>query len=68
MVLTTLAEHTLPFTFAPVMVKLAQTLATDKVALSGLKLSRTAAAWIGIYIFGEDHFPSTSTRVLTMVV
>lgn len=38
MVLATLAEYSLPFTFAPVMVNLAQVLAEDKVALSGLKL------------------------------
>ncbi|XP_060757484.1 ATP-dependent DNA helicase Q5 isoform X3 [Neoarius graeffei] len=38
MVLATLAEYSLPFTFAPVMVNLAQVLAEDKVAFSGLKL------------------------------
>ena len=41
MVLATLAKHSLPFTFAPVMVNKAQALAEDKVALSGLKLSLT---------------------------
>lgn len=63
MVLATLAEHSLPFTFAPVMVKLAQTLATDKVALSGLKLSRTAAAYKMVhglgFTFSERIFSNT---------
>ena len=45
MVLATLAEHSLPLTFAPVMVNQAQALAEDKVAQSGLKLSRTSAAY-----------------------
>jgi len=52
MVLATLAEHSLPFTFAPVMVKLAQALASDKVALSGLKLSRTSAAYKMVHGLG----------------
>ncbi|XP_073727804.1 uncharacterized protein [Misgurnus anguillicaudatus] len=63
MVLATLAEHSLPFTFAPVMVKLAQTLAADKVALSGLKLSRTAAAYKVVhglrFTFSERIFSNT---------
>ncbi|KAL0978791.1 hypothetical protein UPYG_G00175240 [Umbra pygmaea] len=63
MVLATLAEHSLPFTFAPVIVKLAQTLATDKVALSGLKLSRTAAAYKMVhglgFTFSERIFSNT---------
>ncbi|TNN38083.1 hypothetical protein EYF80_051751 [Liparis tanakae] len=50
MVLATLAEHSLPF--APVMVKLAQALASDKVALSGLKLSRTSAAYKMVHGLG----------------
>lgn len=45
MVLASLAEHSLPFTMAPVIVDLAQTLAEDKVALSRMKLSRTTAKY-----------------------
>lgn len=59
MVLATLAEHSLPFTFALVMVKLAQVLAADK-ALSGLRLSRTSAAYKMVhglgYTFSERIF------------
>ncbi|KAK5932035.1 hypothetical protein CgunFtcFv8_003771 [Champsocephalus gunnari] len=45
MVLGTLAEHSIPFSKAPVIVKLAQTLSLDKPALQGMKLSRTAASY-----------------------
>lgn len=45
MVLGTLAEHSLPFKMAPIIVNLAQTLAWDKVALSHMKLSQTAAKY-----------------------
>lgn len=44
MVLGVLAERSLPFSIAPVIVELAQTLALDREALQGMKLSRTAAA------------------------
>lgn len=55
MVLGTLAEHSIPFSMAPVIVGLAQTLSLDKVALQGIKLSRTAASYkmvhgLGIYL------------------
>ena len=55
MVLGTLAEHSVPFSMAPVIVELAQTLALDKPALQRMKLSRTAASYkmvhgLGIYI------------------
>ena len=63
MVLATLAEHSLPFTFAPVMVNLAQVLAEDKVALSGLKLSRTSAVYKMVhglgFTFSERIFCNT---------
>lgn len=52
MVLATLSEHSLPFSLAPVMVNLAQALATDKVALSQLKLSRTSAAYKMVHGLG----------------
>lgn len=52
MVLATLAEHSLPFKFAPVMVNLSQALALDKVALSTLKLSRTSAAYKMVHGLG----------------
>ena len=45
MVLATLAEHSLPFTMAPVMVDVARSLAMDKVALSKMKLTRTTASY-----------------------
>lgn len=70
MVLGTLAEHSLPFTFAPVMVKLAQALAADKVALSGLRLSRTSAAYKMVhglgYTFSERIFNKDVCRSLDM--
>lgn len=63
MVLGTLAEHSLHFTFAPVMVKLAQALAADKVALSGLRLSCTSAAYKMVHglgnTFSERIFSNT---------
>lgn len=60
MVLATLAEHSLPFTFAPVMVKLAQALASDKIALSGVKLSRKTAR--------KRHMAKQRKRVLEGLV
>lgn len=52
MVLATLAEHSLSFSLTPVIVNLAQTLATDKVALSQLKLSRTSAVYKMVHGLG----------------
>lgn len=45
MVIGVLAEHSLPFAIAPVIVELVQNLAIDKVALERMKLSRTAASY-----------------------
>ncbi|KAI4815110.1 hypothetical protein KUCAC02_005273 [Chaenocephalus aceratus] len=45
MVLGTLVEHSIPFSRAPVIVELAQTLSLDKPALQGMKLSRTTASY-----------------------
>ncbi|XP_029624602.1 uncharacterized protein LOC115203766 isoform X2 [Salmo trutta] len=45
MVLGVLAEHSLSFTIAPVIVELAQNLAIDKVALERMKLSTTVASY-----------------------
>ncbi|XP_073710036.1 uncharacterized protein [Misgurnus anguillicaudatus] len=61
MVLGTLAEHSLPFTMAPVIVDLAQTLAKDKVALSGMKLSRTSAKYKMVHGLGK----TLSDRILS---
>ncbi|XP_055031854.2 uncharacterized protein [Misgurnus anguillicaudatus] len=61
MVLGTLAEHSLPFTMAPVIVELAQTLAKDKVALSGMKLSRTSAKYKMVHGLGKTF----SDRILS---
>lgn len=65
MVLGVIAEHSLPFAIAPVIVELAQTLALDKVGLQGMKLSRTAASYkmvhgLGIFIFLVFYSFSTS--------
>ncbi|KAK5852440.1 hypothetical protein PBY51_023909 [Eleginops maclovinus] len=58
-----MAEHSLPFSFTPVMVNLAQELAKDKVALSRLKLSRTSAAYKMVhglgFTFSERIFTHT---------
>lgn len=61
MVLGTLAEHSVSFSMAPVIVELAQTLALDKPALQGIKLLRTAASYkmvhgLGIYIFFLTYY------------
>ncbi|GBM00127.1 hypothetical protein AVEN_176375-1 [Araneus ventricosus] len=40
------AENSLPFSLAPKLVELCQTLAKDRPALSKLKMERTAAAYI----------------------
>lgn len=61
MVLATLAEHSLPFKFAPVMVNLSQALALDKVALSALKLSRTSATYKMVHGLGFTF----SERIIT---
>ena len=58
MVLGTLAEHSLPFSVAPVIVELAQTLAEDKLALQGMKLSRTAASYKMVHGMGNYLFIS----------
>lgn len=60
MVLGTLAEHSLPFTMAPVIVNLAQTLAEDKVALSRM-LSRTSAKYKMVHGLGKTF----SDRILS---
>ena len=53
MVLGMLAENSLSFAVAPVIVELAQTLALDKVALQGIKLSRTAASYKMVHGLGQ---------------
>lgn len=63
MVLGTLAEHSLPFTMAPVIVTLAQTLAQDKVALSRMKLSRTAAKYKMVHGMGKTF----SDRIISNI-
>lgn len=45
MVIGVLAEHSLPFAIAPVIVELAQNLAIDKVALERMKLSTTVTSY-----------------------
>lgn len=63
MVLGAIAEHSLPLTMAPVLVELAQNLATDKVALSGMKLSRTAATYKMVYGLGRTFSERTFTNI-----
>lgn len=69
MVLGTLAEHSIPFSKAPVIVELAQILSLDKPALQGMKLSRTAASYkmihgLGIYIFFLTYYFSVLISIL----
>lgn len=52
MVLATVAEHSIPFPITPVIVNLAKELATDKVASSQVKLSRTSAAYKMVHGLG----------------
>ncbi|KAI4821042.1 hypothetical protein KUCAC02_028994 [Chaenocephalus aceratus] len=67
MVLGTLAEHSIPFSKAPVIVELAQTLSLDKPALQGMKLSRTAASYKMIH--GLDKSTSNNNKkILSMLV
>ncbi len=70
MVLATIAEYSLPLSAAPVIVKLAQTLALDKPALGGMKLSRTAASYKMVqglgHIFSERTFESTRTSLFSL--
>ena len=61
MVLGTLAEHSLPFIMAPVIVNLARMLAEDKVALSHMKLSRTSAQYKMVHGLGKTF----SDRILS---
>lgn len=62
MVLGTIAEHSLPLSIAPVIRELAETLALDKPALAGMKLSRTAASYKMVqglgHTFSERTFES----------
>ncbi|KAJ4929460.1 hypothetical protein JOQ06_005068 [Pogonophryne albipinna] len=59
MVLGTLAEHSIPFSMAPVIVELAQTLSLDKPALQGMKLSRTTASYKMIHGLGRTYSERT---------
>ncbi|CAL8239607.1 unnamed protein product [Gadus morhua 'NCC'] len=61
MVLGTLAEHSLPFIMAPVIVNLARMLAEDKVAPSRMKLSRTSAQYKMVHGLGKTF----SDRILS---
>ena len=63
MVLGVLAEHSLPFTMAPVLVELAQTLALDKVALNSMKLSRTAATYKMVHGLGRTFSERTFSNL-----
>ncbi|XP_034534682.1 uncharacterized protein LOC117809115 [Notolabrus celidotus] len=63
MVLGVIAEHSLPFAVAPVIVKLAQTLALDKVGLQGMKLSRTAASYKMIHGLGRTYSERTFSNL-----
>ena len=45
LVLSTVAEHSLPFTMVPVMINLAQELSKDSRALSRLSVDRTSASY-----------------------
>lgn len=69
MVLGTLAEHSIPFSKAPVIVELAQILSLDKTALQGMKMTRTAASYkmihgLGIYIFFLSYYFSVLIYIL----
>ncbi|CAL8403337.1 unnamed protein product [Arctogadus glacialis] len=59
MILAYIAEHSLPLSIAPDLVELTQKLSTDKVALSSVKLSRTAASYKMVH--GLDHTLSERT-------
>ncbi|KAL2102116.1 hypothetical protein ACEWY4_001284 [Coilia grayii] len=63
MVLGTLAEHSIPFSMAPVIVELAQTLSLDKPALQGMKLSRTAASYKMIHGLGRTYSERTFSNM-----
>lgn len=63
MVLGVLAERSLPFSIAPVILELAQTLVLDKVALQGMKLSRTAAAYKMVHGFGRTYAERTFSNL-----
>lgn len=63
MVLAVLPENSLSFSVAPVIVELAQTLAMDKVALQGIKLSHTVTSYKMVHgqgqTFSERVFSNT---------
>ena len=52
MVLSTIAEHSLPLSLAPVLVELSRALAQDKTALDGIQLSRTSASYKMVHGLG----------------
>ena len=69
MVLGTLAEHSIPFSKAPINVELARPFSLDKPALQGMKLSQTAASYkmihgLGIYIFFLTYYFSVLISIL----
>ncbi|XP_057702842.1 oocyte zinc finger protein XlCOF6-like [Corythoichthys intestinalis] len=63
MVLGTLAEHSIPFSMAPVIVELAQTLSLDKPALQGMKLSQTAGSYKMIH--GLDYAGNVTEKTFS---
>ncbi|XP_034144344.1 uncharacterized protein LOC109616948 isoform X1 [Esox lucius] len=63
MVLGTLAEHSMPFSKAPVIVELSQTLSLDKPALQGIKLSRTAVSYEMIHGLGQTYSERTFSNM-----
>ncbi|KAJ4940452.1 hypothetical protein JOQ06_026755 [Pogonophryne albipinna] len=63
MVLAVIAEHSLPLSTAPVLVELSQQLAADKIALSRMKLSRTAASYKMVHGLGHTFSERTLSNL-----
>ncbi|KAJ4925581.1 hypothetical protein JOQ06_018307 [Pogonophryne albipinna] len=74
MVLAVIAEHSLPLSTAPVLVELSQQLAADKIALSRMKLSQTAASYAWCMVWAthslnvDESTSSSNKKVLAMLV
>ena len=61
----TISEHSMPFTYAPILVDLAKELASDPKALSQLSLDRRTASYKTTYGMGECYRERLVTNLKT---
>jgi hypothetical protein len=65
MVLGVLAENSMPFTQAPLLIKLAQELSRDPKALSALSMDRTSSSYKMRFGLGHAMLEDTLQKIRT---